>query len=255
MVSKREILSFYKETSKWRYRSKVEKWENLTPIFNFLKLQPDDRLLDIGCGTGIFIQKCRKICQSFGVDPYPVRKSPYIFRAFAENLPFKNDSFSVVYLSKTFFLIDKKMVLKEIKKVLKPNGRLFIRELLYSRMWDEIINQVRSIVLRRKIPIDKNDKKIEKIIIQSLKKNGFKIKNIFKFQTRLIYPSQKLLIERFLYYSPLINLKKHTHPRIIKETIEQVIKRIYKKSRTTFYNNLLIEAIKNYDKTIAQAPH
>jgi ubiquinone/menaquinone biosynthesis C-methylase UbiE len=245
MLSQKEILLFYKKASRWRYRSKIEEWEDLTPIFNFLKLHPKDRLLDVGCGAAIFLQKAKKICQAFGIDPIPVKKLSYIFRAPVEKLPFKNDSFSVIYLSKVFFLIDKKRGLKEIKRVLAPKGRVFIREILYSPLWDKVITEVKSKILGQKIHLNKNDQQIKKIIIQTLLKNGFKIKNVFKFQTKLIYPSQKLLIERMLYYSPLVNLKKYTNLKILKKTIKQVIKHLYKKKRTTYYNNILIEAIKN----------
>ncbi|MCM8820061.1 MAG: class I SAM-dependent methyltransferase, partial [Candidatus Omnitrophica bacterium] len=245
MLTKQEILSFYKNAIKWHYRSKIERWENLAPIFNFLKLQPNDKLLDIGCGSGVFVQKARKLCQAFGVDLYPTQNLPYIFRADAEKLPFKNNSFSIVYLSKSFLLMRRKRVLEEVKRVLKSKGRLFIRELLYSPLWDKTISKVKSKLLKQKVSIIRKDPEIKKMITQVLKRNGFKIKKVLKFQTRLTYPSQKILIERFFYYSPLIKFRKHIHTKIIKQTIKQIVRQIYKKKRTTYYNNILIEAIKN----------
>lgn len=234
MSLQKEIILFYKKTSKWPYRSNIEKWENLGPIFNFLKLQPSDRLLDVGCGSGVFVQKAKKICRAFGVDLYPAQSLPHIFRAYAEKLPFKPNSFSVVYLSKSFLLINKNKALKEIKRVLKPRGKLFIRELLYSPLWDKVITRTKSRLLGQKAPVTKNNQKIKKIIIQNLKKNDFKIKNIFRFQTRLVYPSQKLLIERFLYYSPLIKLKNMPPPRQLNKWSNESIIKVEPLTTTTF---------------------
>jgi ubiquinone/menaquinone biosynthesis C-methylase UbiE len=108
-----------------------------------LALKKGEKVLDVGSGTGRLTDYVADIVGKtglvVGVDPLPLRieiakqkaqrKNHLQFAiAGAENLSaFADGQFDVVYLNSVFhWLADKPLALKEIYRVLKPNGRLAI---------------------------------------------------------------------------------------------------------------------------------
>lgn len=108
-----------------------------------LAVQKGEKVLDVGSGTGRLTAYVSDIVGDtgvvIGVDPLPFRieiaqqKSKYkqnlnFAVAGAEDLSqFADEQFDVVYLNSVFhWLADKPLALKEIYRVLKPNGRLAI---------------------------------------------------------------------------------------------------------------------------------
>lgn len=108
-----------------------------------LALKRGEKVLDIGSGTGRLTEYVADIVGDtgfvIGVDPLPLRieiaqqktrrKAHLNFAvASADDLSvFANEQFDVVYLNSVFhWLADKEAALKEIYRVLKPNGRLAI---------------------------------------------------------------------------------------------------------------------------------
>lgn len=130
---------------------KVAKIYN-TPIFqlyylwahraciNFLKdyLKDNFKILDIACGTGVFLEKIAKEkegLQLFGIDNSQgmisvanQRHNTINFEvASAEKIPFENNFFDIVTIIDAFYYFqDKEKSLQECSRVLKPNQHLFI---------------------------------------------------------------------------------------------------------------------------------
>ncbi len=102
---------------------------------------PGDALLDVGCGTGTFLQALASAFPSAkltGVDPSPAMLD--IARAKlgpaaelkpgrAESLPFLDETFDVVVSTSTFHYLRRPgKALREIARVLKPGGEIVITD-------------------------------------------------------------------------------------------------------------------------------
>src|SRR5262252_6914283 len=96
----------------------------------------DLRMLNLGCGTGGFsVAAERAGALTWGVDMDPDAvaiahaRHPHgrVVRAAAESLPFRAESFDVVYCMSTLeHVADSGRVLSEIARVLEPNGVLYL---------------------------------------------------------------------------------------------------------------------------------
>jgi ubiquinone/menaquinone biosynthesis C-methylase UbiE len=105
-------------------------------------LQPDHAVLDVGCGTGtlaVLLKQLHPTIDVTGLDPDPkalafaTRKAKRkgvavrFDRGFADELPYGDATFDRVFSSMMFHHVprrDKAKVLEEIRRVLKPGGRL-----------------------------------------------------------------------------------------------------------------------------------
>jgi ubiquinone/menaquinone biosynthesis C-methylase UbiE len=106
-----------------------------------LCLQPSDRLLDVGCGTGVLLHRLSRQspdARLSGVDPVPEmlavarRRLPpevELREGWAERLPFESGQFDVVVSSNVFHYIRQPAAaLREMSRVLRPGGRLLITD-------------------------------------------------------------------------------------------------------------------------------
>jgi ubiquinone/menaquinone biosynthesis C-methylase UbiE len=106
-----------------------------------LSLRPADRLLDVGCGTGVLLHRLARSHPAMllcGVDPVPEmlavarrRLPPEIGlrEGWAERLPFENERFDVVVSCNMFHYIRQPAAaLREMGRLLSPGGRLVITD-------------------------------------------------------------------------------------------------------------------------------
>jgi ubiquinone/menaquinone biosynthesis C-methylase UbiE len=103
-------------------------------------LDSDDRVLDIGCGAGaamVLAAQTVDVESVAGVDPTAALASTARSRlpgarvevAVAEDLPFPDESFTVVWtISSHHHWDDSRAGLAEVRRVLKPDGRLLLAE-------------------------------------------------------------------------------------------------------------------------------
>lgn len=105
-------------------------------ILDALALEPEDRLLDVGCGGGLLLRDA----QASGATVAGIDHSEEMVRLArerapgaevvlgrAEQLPFEDGSFTAISMSIVFFfLADPIGVLRECRRVLAPGGRLAV---------------------------------------------------------------------------------------------------------------------------------
>lgn len=123
-----------------------------------LELKNDDKYLEIGFGSGLFIKKYAsnlsriagidhsedmvKLASSINNDLVESGKAEFL-QGDVSALPWKDNEFSVVVGIETFFFWpEPKTALKEIRRVLLPDGRLII-EMSYNK--DDGRNHTRDI--------------------------------------------------------------------------------------------------------------
>lgn len=123
-------------------------------IMTLLDLKPSDRVLDLGCGTGVLTRQiadrleARDGGTSVGIDAAArmisvarKRRSRDTCRfhvAAAESLPFEDASFDSVVSSLFFHHIDldlKRKALSEAFRVLRPGGKLIIADMHVPTTW------------------------------------------------------------------------------------------------------------------------
>jgi ubiquinone/menaquinone biosynthesis C-methylase UbiE len=111
-------------------------------LVSLLNLKENQRLLDLGCGTGWAVRYAARLVNErgefYGIDissnmiekaktSSADYKNVQFYQASAVRLPFDNDFFDFIIFSNSFhhyFSPDK--VLNEVYRVLKPEGRIYI---------------------------------------------------------------------------------------------------------------------------------
>jgi ubiquinone/menaquinone biosynthesis C-methylase UbiE len=122
---------------RWRFYIEATIEETLAR----LRLGPRDRVLDVGCGTGVLLDRLigtHPRAQLAGVDPVPemldvarrrLSDSVDLREGWAERLPFEARQFDVVVSCNVFHYIRQPVeALREMDRVLRPGGRLIITD-------------------------------------------------------------------------------------------------------------------------------
>src|SRR5579872_6272987 len=115
---------------------------NFGAILKELSLKPDDYLLEIGCGGGIFLQEALESgCRAAGIDHSPdmirlasetngrsISQGRLVLKvAEADAIPFPDTAFSCASMTGVLlFLPDALLAFKEIYRVLKKGGRFVL---------------------------------------------------------------------------------------------------------------------------------
>jgi ubiquinone/menaquinone biosynthesis C-methylase UbiE len=110
-------------------------WE---PVLDALQLTPEDVLLDVGCGGGVFLRRALQTgCRAVGLDHSrdmvrlarkTTRGEVRVVHGSAEELPFEDGGFTAIScLVAFFFFPDPVAVLREFRRVLDPErGRVAV---------------------------------------------------------------------------------------------------------------------------------
>lgn len=163
-------------------------------IVNLLKLKPDDRLLDLGCGTGSLLVVAKSKYPNVdmaGVDidskvleiaQKKIQKSNLnikLIKSSADKLPFTDNSFDVVVSTLVFHHLPtdvKKAALKEIYRILKKDGRFLLADFGKLNGFLKIIYYLEVLF---RIPEAKTAKdNVEGKIPEYLKQANFKFKEV-----------------------------------------------------------------------------
>jgi demethylmenaquinone methyltransferase/2-methoxy-6-polyprenyl-1,4-benzoquinol methylase len=132
---------FYRYLSKVYDRINPFIWneEMRTEAIGLLDLSPDDRVLDVGCGTGFATEGLlEEVDEVHGLDQsahqlekayakFGKRGRVRFHLGDAERLPFEDDSFDVVWSSGSIeYWPDPVATLREFRRVVKPGGQVLV---------------------------------------------------------------------------------------------------------------------------------
>ena len=131
LASRPEISIFLRKIVEVNFRTQKE------IIRQYFGSGPNERVLDLGCGTGEFspyFSKSKYV--GIDIDPKNITYAKKHYKgeflvADARQLPFKNESFDKVLVVGVFHHLstdDCQLVFKEMKRVLKKDGKVLIME-------------------------------------------------------------------------------------------------------------------------------
>lgn len=116
---------------------------------------PTDRILDIACGTGLWLEMLTKRhsdAELFGIDSVPAMldvarrrmgQRATLLEADAAELPFSDGGFQLVTTTNALhYFADVHSALLEIRRVLIPSGNLIITDWCRDYFWMKLLNRV-----------------------------------------------------------------------------------------------------------------
>ena len=140
MERKRELSLLYDRTS-----SLYDRRYSGIQLGKYLRLLPhlpgEGRVLDVGCGTGLFLERLGKGCEAVGLDLSPGmlrrarKRNPGVplILGDAEHLPFRAGSFSAVF---SFTVLQNLphplLALREMARVVRAGGKVVVSTLRHK---------------------------------------------------------------------------------------------------------------------------
>lgn len=143
----------------YNWDERVEAWEEVASTDAFLALRdricdaaepgPDDRVVDLGAGTGLVaLALAPRVAEVVAVDISPLMLERLDARAAADGidnvtplvadlrrLPLDDDSVTLAVSNYTFHHLedtDKELALSEVRRVLRPGGRLVVCDMMFA---------------------------------------------------------------------------------------------------------------------------
>lgn len=148
-------MNYYDEIAKgYEELHKEEQEKKINLIKKKLKVNPEDKLLDVGCGSGM-TTRCWQ-CRRYGIDPSKKllekamkKDAEGTYRlARAESIPFKDNFFdTVVSITAIQNFGDIKKGLEEIKRVGKGRFALsFLKKSQKRLIIEKLINEIFDVI-------------------------------------------------------------------------------------------------------------
>lgn len=126
-------------------------------IFEYLDIQPNDKVLDCGCGDGFYtlliskLYDCKITSSDFSRELLDQaaqnlgdgnkKKVTFVQADFTKKFPFENSTFDKIIFTEVIeHLDDDKFALEEVKRILKKNGKvaLTVPHKNYPLFWDPL---------------------------------------------------------------------------------------------------------------------
>ena len=180
-MNRLERLEFFNRcASDWDKEVDEEEFSKLKKVIKIADIKRGERVLDVGCGTGIFLpllkeaagKKGEVVALDFSSNMLKKAKEKFgeqfrYIQAEAENMPLEDSSFDKVISFASFpHFSDKKKAISEIWRVLRPGGKLLIAHPASRKRINSIHREIGGAVRNDTIP---NNEKITDLF----KKAGF----------------------------------------------------------------------------------
>lgn len=207
-------------------------------------LAAGDRVLDVACGTGIVArlaaERVRPGGTAAGLDLNPAMLSVARaaaaasgaairwYETSAESIPLPDSSFDVVLCQLGLqFMTDKSAALREMRRTLAPNGRLFISTPLPNAFFEVLdnalarhVNEEAAAFLRMVFTL--NDVRVIEELLQSA---GFSHMSVRRISKSLRLPAARDFLWQYVHCTPLTGLLSEVPSTRLAALQDEVIRR------------------------------
>lgn len=162
---------FDSHAKEWDRKNHLGNLQKLKELVSIFKIKKGANVLDIGCGTGVLLpylsKNVGKNGKLFALDfcwemikkakGKRIGKNLLYVNANAEDLPLAEDAFDYIICFATFPHLNKKLKsLKEMQRVLKPKGKVFISHLASRNEINAFHKRSSKVVSNDTLPTEKN---------------------------------------------------------------------------------------------------
>lgn len=159
---KETAIGYYDDYSNSYDEERREGYYSLINDLEFEKVEPlasGKKVLEVGCGTGLILERVHKIAQdAVGVDistgmlEVCRKKGLNVMEGSATELPFEDNTFDLVYSLKVLAHVpDIEKAIREIVRVMKPEGRVVLE--FYNPFSLKGLNDKLRAIIRRRKPV------------------------------------------------------------------------------------------------------